>query len=134
VINTPKSAAQALKRYHTSSPAVADAVTVTDGAVTVGFITERGAKHCAFDAAGTLIGEYRTRVDAVRAIPNLLKQASAILKRARCDTITAAKKDRAYRRSKRAESQRLGRHWRARKKKLGKFGAASPVRIIPAGS
>jgi hypothetical protein len=83
VINTMlRSAAQALKRRHMPSPDAPDALTVTDGAVTVGFITESGAKHFAFDAAGTLIGEYKTRVEAVRAIPNLIKQASAILKRA----------------------------------------------------
>ena len=131
---TSESAAQALKRHHMPSPAAPDALTVTDGAVTVGFITERGAKHFAFDATGRLIGEYKTRVEAIRAIPNLIKQASSILKRARCDAMTGAKKDHAYRRNKRAESQRLGRHWRAKKKKLGKLGAASPVRIIPAES
>ena len=101
---TPGSAAQALKRRHMPSSAAPDALTVTDGAVTVGFITESGAKHFAFDAGGTLIGEYKTRVEAVRAIPNLIKQASAILKRARCDTMTGAKKDHAYRRNKRAET------------------------------
>ena len=89
---TPGSAAQALKRRHMPSPEAPDALTVTDGAVTVGFITESGAKHFAFDAAGTLIGEYKTRVEAVRAIPNLIKQASAILKRARCDAMTGARK------------------------------------------
>jgi hypothetical protein len=61
----------------------------------------------------------------------LAKEASAILKRARCDAMTGAKKDRDYRRNKRAESKRVGRQWRAKQKKLGKFGAASPVRNIP---
>src|SRR5262249_38110834 len=135
VINsTPGSAAQALKRRHMPSPDAPDALTVTDGAVTVGFITESGGKHFAFDAARTLIGKYKTRVKAMRAIPNLVKQASGILKRARCDAMTGAKKDHAYRRRKRAENKHLGRHWRTKKKKLGKFGAASPVRIIPAES
>ena len=60
----------------------------------------------------------------------LAKEASAILKRARCNTMTGANKDRDYRRNKRAESKRLGRHQRARTKKLGKMGPASSVRII----
>jgi hypothetical protein len=62
---------------------------------------------------------------------DLAKQAAAILKRARCDTTTGAKQDRKYRCEKRAESKRFARLWRARSKKLGKFGAASPVRNIP---
>jgi hypothetical protein len=71
-------------------------------------------------------GENRTRRRR-----ELAKEASAILKRARCDTMTGAKQDRQYRRNKRAESKRFARHWRAGRKKLGKFGAASPVRNIP---
>jgi hypothetical protein len=62
---------------------------------------------------------------------DLAKQGDAILKRARCDTVSGTKKDRHYRRNKRAEHKRLARHWRARRKKLGKLGAASPVRNIP---
>jgi hypothetical protein len=61
---------------------------------------------------------------------DLAKQASAILKRARCDAMTGAKKDRNYRRNKRAENKRLRRRRRARDKQLGTFGAASPVRTI----
>ena len=66
-----------------------------------------------------------------RSRRHLAKEGDAILKRARCDTMTAAKQDRQYRRNKRAESKRFGRHRRAERKKLGKFGAASPVRTIP---
>ena len=51
--------------------------------------------------------------------------------RANCDTVTGAKQDRKYRRNKRAARKRLARLARARSKKLGKFGAASPVRNIP---
>jgi hypothetical protein len=60
----------------------------------------------------------------------LSKAAKAILKQARCNTMTGAHKDRDYRRNKRAESKRLGRHQRARTKKLGKMGPASAVRTI----
>jgi hypothetical protein len=66
-----------------------------------------------------------------RSRRDLAKEARAILKRARCDIITGAKKDGRYRLNKRAQSKRLGRHWRAQRKALGKLGAASPVRIIP---
>jgi hypothetical protein len=45
--------------------------------------------------------------------------------------MTGAKKDHHYRRNKSAEKKRLRYHWRARTKKLGRLGAASPVRIIP---
>jgi hypothetical protein len=61
----------------------------------------------------------------------LANEASAILKRAHCDARSGAKKDKQYRRNKSAQNKRFGRHWRDRRKKLGKFGAASPVRSIP---
>jgi hypothetical protein len=61
---------------------------------------------------------------------DLAKDADAILRHARHDTVTAAKIDKHYHRQKRAESKRLRRHWRAKRKKLGKFGAASPIRDI----
>jgi hypothetical protein len=61
---------------------------------------------------------------------DLAKQADAFLERARYDVITGAEKDKNYRRNKRAKSKRLRRHWRARIMELGKFGAASSVRII----
>jgi hypothetical protein len=89
-----------------------------------------------FDAAGALVGKYATQTDAMHAIPphrtrlNLAKQADVILKRARYDTMTGAKKDRHCRRNKRAERKRFARHWRAKRKKLGKFGPALPVRVI----
>jgi hypothetical protein len=62
-----------------------------------------------------------------RSRRDLAKEARAILKRARCDIITGAKKDGRYRLNKRAQSKCLGRQ----RKALGKLGAASPVRIIP---
>ena len=62
---------------------------------------------------------------------DLAKQADAILRRAHCDVVTGAKKDSAYRRAKRAQQKHVGRCWRARSKKIGKLGAASPVRTIP---
>jgi len=58
---------------------------------------------------------------------DLAKQADAILRRARCDTVTSAKMDRHYRRKKSAERKRLARRWRAKQKQLGTFGPASPV-------
>ncbi len=61
---------------------------------------------------------------------DLAQQADAILRRARFDTITGANKDRQYRRNKRAERKRLARHWRAKRKRLGTFGPASPVRAV----
>jgi hypothetical protein len=61
----------------------------------------------------------------------LLLDGSEILRRARRDAVTGAKKDRPYRLNKNAENKRRGRHWRAKRKALGKLGAASPVRIIP---
>jgi hypothetical protein len=61
---------------------------------------------------------------------DLAKQADAILKRARHDAMTGAKIDQQYRRQKRAESVRRARRWRAKRKKLGTFGPASPVRRI----
>ena len=46
-----------------------DALAVTDGAVTIGYIIERDSAFFAFDAHGVLIGEYATRTQAVRSIP-----------------------------------------------------------------
>jgi hypothetical protein len=90
-----------------------------------------------YDAACRAVAETRRfdEVKALRAIPSrrspldLAKQADAILKGACCDTVIAAKIDKHYRRQKRAESK-LRRRWRAKRKKLGKFGAASPIREI----
>ena len=45
-----------------------DALAVTDGAVTIGYIIERDGAFFAFDADGALIGEYATRTQAVRSI------------------------------------------------------------------
>ena len=65
-----------------------------------------------------------------KACRDLTNQADALLKGAGYDMITGVEKDKNYRRNKRAKSKRVHRHWRARSKKLGKFGAASPVRTI----
>jgi hypothetical protein len=62
---------------------------------------------------------------------DLAKQARAILKRAYCNAISGAKKNRRYRRNRNAENKVSGRYYRAGTKKLGKLGAASPVRMIP---
>jgi len=59
----------------------------------------------------------------------LMKEADALLKSAGCDWV-GAKKDRNYRRAKTAEKRRFERHRRERQRQLGKFGAASPCRII----
>ena len=61
---------------------------------------------------------------------DLTKAASAILKRAGFDAVSGAKKDKKYRRHKRAEDKIAGRRFRARQKVLGKFGPASPIRRI----
>jgi hypothetical protein len=47
----------------------ADALSVTDGAITVGYVVERDGSFFAFDVTGTLVGEYGTRRAAVRSIP-----------------------------------------------------------------
>ena len=61
---------------------------------------------------------------------DLAKEGDAILKRARCDAMTGAKKDPQYRRNKRTESKRLARRWREKLKKLETLGPASPARSI----
>jgi hypothetical protein len=111
-------------------------LSVADGHVTVGSITERDGIFIAYDATGALVGKFTTQRDGLRAIPpcrtrfDLAKAGSALLKRDRCDAMTGAKIDKQYRRNKHAESKRLGRHWRAKGKKLGSLGPASPVRPV----
>jgi hypothetical protein len=92
-------------------------------------IVERNGRVYAFDRENQLIGTFPTRIEATCAL-NLVQQADAILKGARFDIMTGGEQDRRYRRKKRAESKRLARLWRARNKKLGKFGGASRVRNI----
>jgi hypothetical protein len=111
-------------------PAAPGALTVTDGHDTVGTIVERDGRWLAYDVAGKLIGTFRSQAEAMRSVPSLTKQASAILKRARCDAVSGARKDHHYRRAKRAESKRFGRHWRAKRKQLGKLGPASPGKHV----
>jgi hypothetical protein len=50
-----------------------DVLSVSDGAVTIGFIIVRDGSHFAFDDSGTLIGEFETQRAAVRSIPKLAK-------------------------------------------------------------
>ncbi len=47
----------------------ANALAVTDGTTTVGFIVEHDGSHFAYDADGILIGEYQNRIEAMSAIP-----------------------------------------------------------------
>ena len=61
---------------------------------------------------------------------DLEKRASALLSRSGFDAVTGARMDKQYRRNKRAEAKVAARRCRQRKKKHGKFGAASPVRQI----
>jgi hypothetical protein len=65
-----------------------------------------------------------------RSRVELAKEGDEILKHAHCDTVTGGKKDRTYRRNKRAESKSRARRWRAKQKTLGTFGRASPGRRI----
>lgn len=53
----------------TPDPHAHDALTVTDGQHVAGFIVERDDSHFAFDHAGELIGEFKTRAEAMRALP-----------------------------------------------------------------
>lgn len=72
----------AAKTTTTKIPTADDARarSVTDGTVSVGRIVYDGGSHFAFDAHGVLLGEYRSMIQAMRAIPSaaeLEKQASA---------------------------------------------------------
>ena len=58
----------------------------------------------------------------------LAREASAILRRANCDTLTGERKGHRYKRNKRAEHRIAQRLLREKQAKLGTFGAASPVR------
>jgi hypothetical protein len=80
-------------------PNAPNALAVTEGADTIGQIVEQDGIAFAFDASGTLIGEYATRTLAMRAIPPLNKQADAIPRTAHRDTITGTRKDKHYRRA-----------------------------------
>ena len=52
------------------SPLSPGALSVTDGATTVGTVVVRDGSYFAFDAEGVLIGEYATQQKAMRAIPS----------------------------------------------------------------
>ena len=56
---------------HIPDPNCSDALTVSDGTATAGTIVERDGSYFAFDAAGTLIGEFKTRAQAMRAVPSV---------------------------------------------------------------
>jgi hypothetical protein len=114
-------------------PDTAKTLATCDGTEGYGTIIERDGVFISYDASGALVGKYSTQREAMRAIPTLTKQGDAILKRARYDATTGAKIDKKYRRDKRAESKRLGRHWREKKWKLGKLGPASPVKHVEVG-
>jgi hypothetical protein len=62
---------------------------------------------------------------------DLAREGDAILRRAHIDTFTGEKKDKQYKRNKRAERKAYTRQWRKKQAKLGtSFGAASPVRSV----
>jgi hypothetical protein len=75
-------------------------------------IIERNGRVHAFDRQKEPVGIFKTRAEAMGAL-DLAKQADAMLQRANCDVVTGAKKDRAYRRAKRAQQKHVGRRWRA---------------------
>jgi hypothetical protein len=122
-------ARQALKRI----------LSIASGSVAVGSIVERHGSFNAYDVSGAMVGKYESETEALRAIPpcrtkaDYARAADAILKRSRYDAMTGAKIDKKYRRDKRAESKRLGRHWREKTRKLGKLGPASPVKSVEVG-
>lgn len=51
------------------NPNSSNAISVTDGTVTVGTIVERDGVHYAFGPTAKLIGKFRTRLEAMRALP-----------------------------------------------------------------
>lgn len=114
-------------------------LSVAGGSLAVGSVVERDGSFIAYDVSGALVGKYESQAEAMRAIPpcrtkaDYAKAADAILKRSRYDAITGAKIDKQYRRRVRAESKRLGRHWREKTRKLGKLGPASPVKPVEVG-
>jgi hypothetical protein len=60
----------------------------------------------------------------------LARQADALLRDARIDAFTGMKRDKQFRRNKRAKNKVFAPHWRAKEARLGKFGRASPVRSV----
>jgi hypothetical protein len=68
----PPSAATATQRSPLPNPRTADdALAVTDGASTAGFLIERDGSFFAFDQDDTLLGECATRTQAACAIPRV---------------------------------------------------------------
>ena len=71
--NTPTpGSGQARRRSTTSIPKAnaPNAVAVTDGAIFAGAIVESNGSDFAFDATGTLVGEYVSRLEAMRTLPD----------------------------------------------------------------
>jgi hypothetical protein len=50
-------------------PNASNGLTVTDGETCIGTIVEHDGSHFAFEPDGQLVGEYATRVAAMRALP-----------------------------------------------------------------
>ena len=61
----PSGAVNPIPNPHTAR----DALSVTDGATTVGYLVSRDGSHFSFDQDGILIGEFATRRLAMRSIP-----------------------------------------------------------------
>ncbi len=53
------------------------ALSVSDGTTTVGTVVERDHSFFAFDADGTLLGEFRSRRQALRSIPKQIDDSPA---------------------------------------------------------
>ncbi len=67
MLHTPKrrGASSAIPNSHAPG-----ALSVTDGTTCVDTIAERDHSHFAFDAIGTLLGEYGMRIQAMHALPS----------------------------------------------------------------
>jgi hypothetical protein len=59
------------RRRGIPSPTAAGFLAVYDSQTLVGTLVERDHSHFAFASTGELIGEYRTRLEAVRALPRV---------------------------------------------------------------
>jgi hypothetical protein len=72
VVHIPVSGAVKAAESLIPNPRTAgDAMAVTDGTVTAGYVIERDHSHFSFDADGILLGEYSSRRLAMRSIPTL---------------------------------------------------------------
>ena len=57
-----------------------DALSVSDGAATVGYVVERNGSFFSFDDSGTLLGEFKTQRAAVRSIPPTVASKEGVSK------------------------------------------------------